>query len=228
MKEARHVSTPLINLSITTGRRMSEELVFAFGLAVFLHSVVEKAAEKGFDRRWAYRFVEHAGLSVLVLSLRAVYEAVAQHMVVYTPKPTLAVWCWTGEPLHAVHCRRTLCKNNPELVRMSQWKSEAIWRILGLRERDHYWNSWHHGKETDRFKPKRNSSACSGPSIKIWQICYLTYSTPAISMIYKLVLNYCKFTIKFILMLISKSIENFHNLCCINPNILWKGIFNIF
>lgn len=58
-----------------------------------------------------YGFVEHARLPVLVLSARAVDEAVAQHVVVDATVSAHSVAGRAREPLHAVVRQRTLCND---------------------------------------------------------------------------------------------------------------------
>ncbi len=65
-----------------------------------------------------YRFVEHAGLSVLVLSIGTVHESVAENMVIHTPVSTHGVGGWTCKSLHPVICQRALweTKESDKLV----------------------------------------------------------------------------------------------------------------
>lgn len=61
-----------------------------------------------------YRFVEHAGLSVLVFALRTVDETVAQHVIVYTSVPALPIRRGTGKTLHTIHRGWTFCNGKEE------------------------------------------------------------------------------------------------------------------
>ena len=61
-------------------------------------------------RAETHGFVEHARLPVLVLPRRAIYEAVAEHVVVNAAVSAHPVGRRAREPLHAVVRVRALCK----------------------------------------------------------------------------------------------------------------------
>lgn len=63
-----------------------------------------KMAEMKF---FAYRFIEHARLSVFVSTLRTIYKAITQYMIVYTSISTLSVRCRACKTLHSICCRWT-------------------------------------------------------------------------------------------------------------------------
>lgn len=54
-----------------------------------------------------YRFIEHARLPVLVLSLGTIDETVAEDVVVYAPETVLTIRRRAREPLHSVNRWRT-------------------------------------------------------------------------------------------------------------------------
>lgn len=54
-----------------------------------------------------YRFIEHARLPVLVLSLGTIDETVAEDVVVYAPETVLSIRRRAREPLHSVNRWRT-------------------------------------------------------------------------------------------------------------------------
>jgi hypothetical protein len=56
-----------------------------------------------------HRFVEHARLSILVGTTRAVDKTIAQYVIVYTSVASLVVGRWAGKSLHAIRGGRTFC-----------------------------------------------------------------------------------------------------------------------
>ena len=63
-----------------------------------------------------YSFVKHAGLPVLVFACRAVYETVAQGVIVDAMVSAHSVRRGTREPLHPVFRDWTLCKTDNRKV----------------------------------------------------------------------------------------------------------------
>jgi hypothetical protein len=62
------------------------------------------------------RFVEHATSPILVFPVGAVYETVAEDVVVYTSIPSHRVRGWAREPLHTIFRVRAFCNTGQELV----------------------------------------------------------------------------------------------------------------
>lgn len=59
-----------------------------------------------------YRFIEHAGLSVLVFPIGTVNETVTQDVVVDAAVAALPVRRRARKSLHAIRGRRAFCKKN--------------------------------------------------------------------------------------------------------------------
>lgn len=73
-----------------------------------------------------YRLVEHAGSSVLVLAVRTIDEAVAQHMIVYAAVSALPVGYRAGEPLHAIHGGGTLCNKQKQVAQIRHMQRQSV------------------------------------------------------------------------------------------------------
>lgn len=94
-----------------------------------------------------YRFVEHALLSVFVLTIRTIYEAVTQHVVINAAVASHPVWWGAREPLHLIFRSGTVWGGREEgravlvlLVGTGEWVGwkDKLVHCLSRKRRRHW------------------------------------------------------------------------------------------